>query len=176
MTMADALSLLRLVLALVFPALLAYRTPLALTVWALAATTDFADGRVARRRGSSPRGPILDVVADVAFVLGGLVAAAELRMVPVVTPIAVGCSVVAYALASARLSADTASVRLARSRLGHAAGIANWVCVGCCAGSIAFPGALWATLLPVAGLATAGLNLSAVAARLLPAQLAGRPS
>jgi hypothetical protein len=67
-------------------------------------------------------------------------------------------------------------VRLARSRLGHWAGIANWVCVGCCAGSVALPGGAWATLLPIVGIATAGMNLAAVAARLLPAQLAGRAS
>ena len=170
--MADLLSAVRLLLALVFPALLAYRSPLALTVWAIAALSDFADGRVARRRGASARGAVLDVVADVAFVLGGLTAAAALGLVPLVTPLAVGCAVAAYALASARLTGGGTAVRLARSLLGHWAGIANWVCVGVVAGSVSWPGSAWATIVPLAGWATAALNVAAVVARARPDRVA----
>jgi phosphatidylglycerophosphate synthase len=171
---ADLLSALRLLLAFVFPALLAYRSPLALTVWAIAALSDFADGRIARRRGSSPRGAVLDVVADVAFVLGGLTGAAALGIVPVATPVAVGGAVAAYALASARLTAGGSALRLARSRVGHWAGIANWACVGLVAGSVASPGGAWTTIVPLASWATAALNVAAVVTRVRPRRLAAQ--
>lgn len=164
--MADALSLLRLALAALLPWLLVARSPGALVVWAVAALSDYADGPLARRRGGSRWGGVLDVAGDVAFVGGGLVTAAALGLVPVLAPVAVACSVAAYALASARAS-RAGTIRLARSRLGHWAGIANWGCVGLVAGEAALPGPPLAPLLPWAGAGVAAINLVAVLGRAL---------
>lgn len=162
--MADALSVVRLLLAACLPALLLRRSPAALLVWGVAALTDFLDGRVARRRGGSRWGGVLDVVADVAFVGGGLVAAAVVGLVPAVAPAAVACSVAAYVLASVRAS-RAGGIRLARSRLGHRAGIANWACVGLVAGEAAVPGWPLDDLAFVAGAGVAAINMAAVAER-----------
>ena len=74
---ADALGVARLAAAAAFPPALARAadrpdggsTPLLLFL--VAAATDFFDGRVARRSGEASRhGAMLDIGADVAFVLG----------------------------------------------------------------------------------------------------------
>ena len=74
---ADALGVARLAAAAAFPPALARAadrpdggsTPLLLFL--VAAATDFFDGRVARRSGKASRhGALLDIGADVAFVLG----------------------------------------------------------------------------------------------------------
>ena len=73
----DLLTALRVVLAPVFVATLPERPGVALAVASLAAASDFADGRLARRfGGGSRRGAALDVVADAVFVLAGFAALA----------------------------------------------------------------------------------------------------
>ncbi len=166
--MADALSGLRLLLALVFPLLLVRGGTAPLIVWAVAAISDYVDGPIARRRGiTSARGAILDNVADVAFVLGGLVTAAALGMVTWVAPVSIVGSVGGYVLASRRLSRQAGPPRLARSRIGHWAGVVNWACVGVVAGALALPQVVGPRLLDVAGVATSAINLAAVGARLV---------
>ena len=64
-TPADALTSLRLPLAVAFPLVTAM--PLRLAIIAVAAASDFFDGRVARRYGGSRAGAILDPVADKVF-------------------------------------------------------------------------------------------------------------
>src|SRR5262249_60644151 len=72
----------------------------------------------------------------------------------------------AYAAASARRSGSPgAGPRLARSRLGHWAGVANYACLGVATGAAAWPSPAWTPLLAGAGATTAALNLAAVAAR-----------
>ena len=63
---ADALSLVRIPLAVVF--LLVPHTGVRVAVLVLAAATDFSDGLVARRWGASRFGAVLDPVADKLFV------------------------------------------------------------------------------------------------------------
>jgi len=166
--LADALTLLRLAVAFVFPWALVRGgfTPLAL--FTVAVVTDYTDGPLARRAGrNAPHGAVLDVAADVTFVLLGLGAAAAMGLVTWAAPAAVVVSVTAYAVASLRLVPDDAGPRLARSRLGHAAGVWNYVLVGLACGAVALPGALWPPLLGVAGAGVAALNLAAVASRLV---------
>jgi len=62
---ADAITLLRVPLAIVFPLFSAM--PVRLTVLGLAAITDLGDGFVARRFGASRLGTVLDPVADRLF-------------------------------------------------------------------------------------------------------------
>lgn len=165
--MADALSGLRLLLAVVFPLLLVRGGAAPLGLWAVAALSDYVDGPIARRRGASARGAILDNVADVAFVLGGLVTAAALGFVTWVVPVSVVGSVGGYVLASRRLSRDAGPPRLARSRVGHWAGVVNWACVGVVAGALALPELIGPWLLDAAGVVTSAINLAAVGSRLV---------
>jgi len=151
-------------LAAAMPWLLLRGGPLPLVVWAIAALSDYVDGPLARRRReASLAGAVLDNVADVTFVLGGLAAAAALGRISWIVPASIGLSAGAYAAASARPRRETA---LARSRLGHWAGVVNYVCLGVVAGSVAWPDDRWRLVLGTAGAATAALNLAAVGSRL----------
>src|SRR5262249_15797928 len=141
---------------------------LPLAIWCLAAASDFFDGRMARRYGtSSPRGAVLDNVADVSFVLGGLATAAALGLVSWVTPASISLSVAPYVLASARSARAGAGFSLARSRLGHWAGVANYLCLGAVAAAVAWPSPRLIPMVGTVALATAGCNVAAVAARLI---------
>src|SRR5262249_7950029 len=90
-------------LATAMPWLLFQGGPFPLVIWGLAVASDYLDGRVARRRNEvSLAGAVLDNVADVTFVLGGLSAAAALGLVSWIVPASIGLSAGAYAVASAR--------------------------------------------------------------------------
>jgi phosphatidylglycerophosphate synthase len=172
---ADALSSVRLLLAAAMPWLLARGGVLPLLAWGVAALSDYTDGPLARRRGTaSLRGAVLDSVADIAFVLSGLATAAALGLVSWVVPASIGLSAGAFAAASAhpRPPED----RLARTRLGHWAGIANYACLGVVTAAVAWPDSRWAPLLAVAATTTAGLNVAAVAGRLVGAARGRLPS
>lgn len=170
--MADALTGIRLLLGLVLPALILEGGVLPLVAWGVAALTDYVDGPVSRRRPPTRHGPVLDTVADVLVVLGGLGAAAAAGLVSWLVPLAIAASVTAYVVASLRLSAGSATPRLARSRIGHWAGVVNYACLGLACGALAVPWSGWPALLALAGAVTAAWNVAAVAARVLPRQLA----
>ena len=86
--MANALSGARLLLAAALPYLLVRGGWPSLLAWTVASLSDYFDGPLARRRGtSSPRGAILDNVADIAFVLAGLATAAALALISWVVPL-----------------------------------------------------------------------------------------
>jgi CDP-diacylglycerol--glycerol-3-phosphate 3-phosphatidyltransferase len=164
MGLANALSSARMLLAAAMPWLLLRGGPLPLIVWGLAAVSDYLDGPVARRRNEvSHAGAVLDNVADVTFVLGGLSAAAALGLVSWVVPASIALSAGAYAVASARPGREST---LARSRLGHWAGVLNYLCLGLVTASIACPDERWRIVLGAAAIVTAGVNLAAVGSRL----------
>ena len=163
-SLADVLSGMRLVLAVAMPSLMARGGLLPLAAWCAAALSDYVDGPIARSRGAaSLRGAVLDNVADVTFVLLGLTAAVTLELVPWIVPASIGLSAGAYAAASVR-SRVTAPT-LARSRLGHWAGVLNYACLGIVTGAVAYPAAAWSGVLTGASFLTAGVNLAAVAMR-----------
>jgi phosphatidylglycerophosphate synthase len=165
---ADALSVARLLAAPAFASALERPGWTALGLFAFAAASDFADGRVARRAGRpSGHGAVLDNVADVAFVLGGAVQGARLDLLSWTVPAAIGGSVAAYALASLPASTAARSPRLARSRIGHAAGVVNFALAGLLAGAVATPGSMWPLLLSAAGVLTTVVNVAAVVCRLI---------
>jgi phosphatidylglycerophosphate synthase len=167
--LADVLTLMRLAIAPIFPWTLARGGWIPLVLFTVAAITDYVDGPLARRAGRDARhGAVLDVVADVTFVLLGLGTAAMLELVTWAAPAAVVVSVTAYVLASRRLEPRAGGPRLARSRLGHAAGVGNYAVVGFACGAVALPGSFWPALTGVAGVLVAALNLAAVVARYLP--------
>lgn len=72
---ADALTALRLPLAVAFPVVDA--TGWRLVIVALVALTDFVDGRIARRFGSSRAGVVLDPIADKLFMASAFVTVAS---------------------------------------------------------------------------------------------------
>ena len=110
---------------------------------------------------------MLDNAADIAFVLGGLATAAALGLVPWLVPAAVLLAVVDYVRASLETSRRGAAVGLARNRIGHAAGVLNYACLGVVCAGLAWPGVVPAVTLPIVELATVATNVGAVMARIL---------
>lgn len=163
---ADALGVVRLAAAALFPAAVARPAPDASAVglFAVAAATDFFDGIVARRTTPTRHGALLDVVADVAFVLAGTTSGAALGLVSPAVPVAIAASVTAYAIAARRQGGARA-----RSRLGHAAGVLNYALVGLVAGARWLPGGPWAPLVAATGLVVVAVNVAAALDRVRPA-------
>src|SRR5581483_11183343 len=152
----------RLLAVPLFVAALGQRGWAALGIFAAAAASDLADGRLARRAGrTTAHGAILDAAADIVFVLAGTTRAAAVGLLSWAVPAAIAVSAGAYATASLRRS------RCAHTPLGHAAGIVNYAVVGLAAGAAATPGQSWDALLAGAGALAVALNLGAVAGRLL---------
>ena len=164
---ADALGVVRLGAAAMLPGALDRAVGgrgrwLPALLFALAAASDFLDGRLARRgRGPTRHGAVLDSLADIAFVLAGTVSGATLALVPSAVPLAIGVAFAAYAAASLR------GRRVARSAAGHAAGVLNYALVGLLAGRAAVPGGAWPPVLALAATLVVGVNLAAVLERLV---------
>ena len=180
---ADALGLLRLGAAVAMPREIAAAAaspgswgPLCL--FAIAATSDFVDGRLARATSRpTAHGALLDTVADVSFVLAATGSGAAIGLVPWAAPLAIVAAVAAYALASLGRSTRMGSWQLARSRLGHAGGVANYALAGVVGGALAWPHPAWGHVLRVASLVVVALNVAGVVTRIVPArQLARGPA
>jgi phosphatidylglycerophosphate synthase len=127
--MANLLTGLRLLLAL--PTALALAQPafispfLLLTLMTLAITTDFLDGIVARRGGtSSPRGQLFDHTADFLFVTSGLAGAVIADQVMVALPLLIVVAFSQYVLDSYFLHREK---RLRMNFLGRWNGIFYFV-------------------------------------------------
>ncbi|HWP64486.1 MAG TPA: CDP-alcohol phosphatidyltransferase family protein [Candidatus Limnocylindria bacterium] len=165
---ADLLSLLRLGLALVLPFALVRGGGVPALIWIAGAVTDYLDGPLARRAGTAgPRGMALDSTADIAFVLGGLATAAALGIVPWLVPLAVLLAVVDYGRAALEVRHGVVDARVVRSRVGHAAGVVNWACLGLVCGRMAAAELVPATVLGAAELATIVTNVGAVVERVV---------
>lgn len=146
-------------------------------LWALAALTDFADGPAARRWGGASRhGAALDPIADVTFVLATFVTLAAMGRVAWIVPLAIVASVAAYATATLRRSQVAGGVRMARSTVGHAAGVVNYGAAGLATAAIAWPASVAAPLVPFGTAAVVLVNLGAVAERSLRGELTRRPT
>ena len=147
---------------------------LPLLLFAVAALMDFFDGWVARRKGTaSGRGQLFDHATDAVFIGSSLVLFAVTGRVSWWVPVAVAASVAAYCRALWRDARVAADVRLARSALGHAAGVVNYMLVGLLAADLALSGSVPEWLVCATGRATVGINALAVVGRLLPR---GRPA
>jgi phosphatidylglycerophosphate synthase len=170
---ADALGYVRLAAAALLPWALragARAAWVPIVIFAVAAATDFLDGIVARRgSGATAHGAVLDSAADVAFVLAGTGVGAAAGLITPAVPLAIGVAFAAYATASWRLTLRAGTGRMARSALGHAAGVLNYALTGLVVGAIALPGTIWPPLLALGSIAVLAANAGAVLARLLPA-------
>jgi len=167
--LADALGVVRIAAAAAFPSALARTVDaprggsIPLLLFLVAAATDFFDGRLARRTGTTSRhGAVLDIAADVAFVLAASTSGAVLGLVPWTTPVAIAAAAGSYGLASARAG------RLAYSATGHAAGVGNYALAGALSGAVAFPGSGLIRTLGAVSLLVTVVNLAAVIGRLRP--------
>lgn len=164
-SLPGALSAVRLFLGPAYVLSLEMSAELPLVLALLAAASDFVDGRIARRLGtSSPSGAILDVVADGVFVVCALAALAAAGVVSRALPAAVLLSLAGFAL-SARRRKRTASVAVVADarrgpadRAGHYAGIANYGTV--LVASAAVAGWIEARWLLPASVAVAVLNVA----------------
>lgn len=102
----------------------------AVALYAVAAASDFADGRVARRWSAESRsGRLLDHFADIGFLVAALTTYAAIGAAPALVPLSVATSFAVY-VASSWIGASATRLHLAGSRVGHLAGIANWVVTG----------------------------------------------
>jgi phosphatidylglycerophosphate synthase len=127
LTPANALTALRLLAALPFVLAIRAGAPLvAALVFTLAAASDFADGRVARRRGeSSSFGGLLDHSVDAFFVSAGAAALASVGVLPVPLAPLIAFAFLQYAFDSK----PTRTRALRASSLGRVNGIAYYVIV-----------------------------------------------
>ncbi len=127
LTPANLLTLLRLLLALPFALAVREGSPVAASLFfAIAAASDFADGRVARRRGEiSTLGGVLDHAVDAAFVSIGAAALASVGVLPWLLSPLIAIAFVQYTLDSKLMR----SSGLRTSSLGRWNGIAYYVIV-----------------------------------------------
>jgi len=106
-------------------------SPLPALIFFVAVASDLSDGPVARRLGvASERGRLLDHAADITFITTALTIYWKLGVVPWWVPAAIAASFLFYVADSWRRSGSRARPRLVGSRLGHLAGILNYVVVG----------------------------------------------
>ena len=126
MTLANALTLVRLALAPVLVAAVLGRAPaFGALVFALAVATDVADGRVARRRAeASALGGALDHAVDAAFVTAGAAALAAQGALPPALPVLIAAAFAQYAV-----DARTPDGGLRGSALGRWNGVAYYAIV-----------------------------------------------
>jgi phosphatidylglycerophosphate synthase len=135
-------------------------------VFALATTSDFVDGPLARRAGgASTYGVLLDSGADVAFVLVALSTGVAVGLLSAIVPVAIACSSIPYLVATVRRSKAVGGPARAYSAVGHWAGICNYALVGLLAGSVALPATWWRPVLSLGTVVVVALNLAAVALR-----------
>jgi phosphatidylglycerophosphate synthase len=98
------------------------------TIAILAAGSDFIDGRIARRLGStSGSGRWLDGIADVTFVLAAIFCEAAAGAIPFYIPVLIAISFSQYVIDSALIGRGAAGP--IKSRLGHWGGIINYAIV-----------------------------------------------
>jgi phosphatidylglycerophosphate synthase len=91
------------------------------------AASDFIDGRIARSTHSASQfGRWLDSVADIVFILAVLSSEAYARVIPIYLPALVAASFGQYAVDSVLIRGSAVPVK---SRLGHWAGIFNYIIV-----------------------------------------------
>lgn len=98
-------------------------------LFAVAATSDVVDGRVARALGTaSGGGRALDHGADIVFLLGGFTAYVQLGAAPWWVPMSIAGAFAVYILDARRPGAPRGSA--IGSRIGHLGGVCNYVLLG----------------------------------------------
>jgi CDP-diacylglycerol---glycerol-3-phosphate 3-phosphatidyltransferase len=167
---ADLCTLLRIVLAPLFAwsVVVAHHaaSPLPFALYAAAAVSDFADGRLARAAGEgTSAGRLFDHGADALFLFPALVALAAVGRISPLLPAAATTAFTLYVLDGWRRGALRGTVELAPSRFGAAAGVCNYVVTGLATGALwAGPSALDGVI-RAAAVGVALLNVAAAVER-----------
>lgn len=105
-------------------------------LFAVAASTDYLDGKVARRRGSeSVGGRWFDHLADIGFILVVLGSYVAIGVVPWWVPASIAAAFAFYVADSVSGVRAGTPARLLGSRLGHVGGVCNYVLVGILVGN-----------------------------------------
>lgn len=178
---ADLCTLLRIALAPVFAWVVAVAhhaaSPGPLAVYAVAALSDFVDGRLARAAGTgTARGRLFDHGADALFLFPTLAVLAAVGRISPLLPLAATMAFALYLVDGWRRGGTLAAVELAPSHFGAAAGVLNYVVTGLAAGALwVGPSGLDAVLRVVA-LGVAALNVAAAVERAPRLLAAGTPA
>ena len=127
--MANALTALRLLLVIPFALLMARSDQrsavFALIVWIVALATDFADGPIARRRGTvTSLSGALDHTSDFLFVVSGIFAGAARNAFPWILPLCITAAFAQYAIDSYWLHRQ---IKFRGSKLGRYNGMLYFV-------------------------------------------------
>jgi len=129
LTMANALTAVRLLLVLPFALFMARgdvrSAAFALIVWVVALTTDFLDGPIARQRGTvTPLSGTFDHTTDFLFVTSGLFAGALRGAFPLILPILITAAFTQYVIDSYWIHRQA---KLRGSKLGRYNGMLYFV-------------------------------------------------
>jgi phosphatidylglycerophosphate synthase len=163
---ANLVSVSRLLLASIWVAVFfSHRPPSKIlgAIASVAAASDVLDGPIARWTNSAGQfGRWLDSVADIVFILAALLCEAYAGVIPVYLPALIAASFAQYAVDSVLIRGSAVPVK---SRLGHWAGIFNYIIVIVLAWSPPprFPGTLLHAAAPMIGV----FYLAAMCERLL---------
>ncbi len=159
---ADVLTLLRVGLAPLFAWMLVAcgdGSAGPLGVFALAAASDFMDGRLARARGGgSSAGRMFDHGADALFLFPGFFMLAWAGRVPMALPLAATAAFAGYLVDGWRHGDGANRIVLVPSRTGTTAGILNYVVAGVAAGTIWIGPSVLDDGLGVSAFAAAAIN------------------
>jgi len=139
---------------------------LPLIIYAVAAASDFVDGRLARATGSaSIRGRLFDHGADALFLFPTLIVLAGLGRVSFVLPCAAMVAFALYTLDGWRRGGSAGAIALLPSQWGALGGVSNYVVAGGAAVALALGPTALDGVVFVAALLTAGANLVAAGER-----------
>jgi phosphatidylglycerophosphate synthase len=140
-------------------------TPLLL--YALAAASDWLDGRLARATGSaSQRGRVFDHGADGLVLFPAFAVLAFHGRVPAILPIAAMTAFALYLLHGYQRGGSWRTIELTASRSGAVGGVLNYVIVGAACAAVWLDAAPLDGAIRAAGYAVAAVNLAAALERL----------
>jgi phosphatidylglycerophosphate synthase len=168
---ADVCTALRVLLApllawqLGLPRAAAGTTPLLL--YALAAVTDYLDGRLARASGSaSPRGRVFDHGADALVLFPAFAVLAWRGRVPTVLPVAAVVAFALYLLDGCQRGGSWRRIELTASRSGALGGVLNYGVVGAACAAVWLDAQALDAVVYAAAYGVAAVNLAAAFERL----------
>jgi phosphatidylglycerophosphate synthase len=112
-------------------------SPWPLAIFAAAALSDFADGRLARAGGRvAPGGRLFDHGADALFLFPALIVLAAFGRVPTLLPVAATVAFTLYVADGWRRRGAPGPIELVPSQVGAFAGVLNYAVSGLAAGTL----------------------------------------
>ena len=147
------------------PRAVAGATPLVL--YAVAAVTDYLDGRLARATGSaSPRGRVFDHGADALVLFPAFAVLAWHGRLPTVLPVAAVTAFALYLLHGGQRGGSWRRIELTASRSGALGGVLNYGVVGAACAAVWLDAPALDAVIYAAAYGVAAVNLAAALERL----------